>query len=155
MANNKIEKRIGFTCSSFDLCHPGHVAMLEECKRHCDYLIVGLQVDPTFDRPSKNKPIQTVVERYMLLRGSKYVDEIVPYQSEKDLESILSMFYIDIRFLGVEYIDKEFTGKSICVKRSIKLFFNTRDHSCSSTDLRNRIVTAEHEKRFLENINNK
>lgn len=139
----KDKKRVGFTCSAFDLFHPGHVTMLEEAKSQCDYLIVGLQTDPTIDRPTKNKPIQTVVERYISLRGSKYVDEIVPYQTEADLENILSMFHIDVRILGVEYKDKEFTGKSICVSRGIELYFNTRDHGCSSTDLRKRVAQAE------------
>lgn len=143
---SKKKSRIGFTCSTFDLCHPGHVAMLEEAKSQCDYLIVGLQTDPTVDRPSKNKPIQTVVERYMSLRGSKYVDEIIPYTSEKDLELILSMLPIDVRILGVEYKDKDFTGKNICFLRGIEMYFNCRDHPCSSTDLRRRVAKAEAEK---------
>lgn len=130
---------IGFTCSTFDLLHAGHVQMLREAKEQCDYLIVGLQFDPSIDRPEKNKPIQTVVERYTQLNAVQYVDEIIPYQTEKDLEDILSMYHINIRILGEEYRDKDFTGKDICKKRSIQLFFNKRDHRFSSSDLRKRI----------------
>lgn len=131
--------KIGFTCSSFDLLHSGHTLMLEEAKAQCDYLIVGLQTDPTIDRPTKNKPVQTVVERYLQLRACKYVDEIIPYATEQDLEDILSMYHIDVRVLGVEYKDKDFTGKSICQKRGIDLYFNKRDHRFSSSDLRKRV----------------
>ena len=133
-------KHIGFTCSTFDLLHAGHIAMLREAKEHCDYLIVGLQTDPTIDRPdTKNPPVQTLVERYTQLKAVSYVDEIVPYQTEQDLEDILSMYHIDIRVLGVEYKDKDFTGKSICQKRGIDLYFNKRDHRFSSSDLRKRV----------------
>ena len=132
-------KHIGFTCSTFDLLHAGHIAMLREAKEHCDYLIVGLQTDPTVDRPEKNKPIQTLVERYTQLKAVGYVDEIIPYQTEQDLEDILSMYHIDVRVLGVEYKDKDFTGKSICQKRGIDLYFNKRDHRFSSSDLRKRV----------------
>ena len=130
---------IGITFSSFDLFHSGHVAMLKEAKSKCDYLMVGLQTDPTIDRPEKNKPIQTLVERYTQLKAVGYVDEIIPYQTEQDLEDILSMYHIDIRVLGVEYKDKDFTGKSICQKRGIDLYFNKRDHRFSSSDLRKRV----------------
>lgn len=132
--------KIGFTCSSWDLLHAGHVAMLREAKEQCDYLICGLQVDPTLDRPSKNKPVQTVVERHAQLAAVRYVDEIVPYVTEADLEDILSMYPINIRILGEEYRDKDFTGRDICKKRSIELYFNRRDHRFSSSDLRKRVA---------------
>ena len=131
--------RIGFTCSAFDLCHSGHVAMLREAKDQCDYLICGLQVDPTIDRTSKNKPVQTIVERYTQLSAVRYVDEIVPYVTEADLEDILAMYPINVRILGEEYRDKDFTGRDICKKRGIDLHFNRRDHRFSTTELRNRI----------------
>jgi glycerol-3-phosphate cytidylyltransferase len=131
--------RIGFVASSFDLLHSGHIAMLREAKLHCDYLICGLQTDPTVDRPTKNKPIQTVVERYVQLNAVKYVDEIVPYTTEADLEDILSMYPIEIRILGEEYKDKDFTGRDICKKRGIELYFNKRDHRFSSSELRSRV----------------
>ena len=134
------DKRIGFTCSVFDLLHAGHIAMLREAKEHCDYLIVGLQTDPTIDRPdTKNKPVQTLVERYTQLAGVSYVDEIIPYQTEQDLQDILSMYHISVRVLGEEYREKEFTGKDICRKRGIDLYFNKRDHRFSTTDLRERV----------------
>ena len=132
-------KRIGFTCSTFDLLHAGHIAMLREAKEHCDYLIVGLQTDPTIDRAEKNKPVQTLVERYTQLSGVKYVDEIIPYTTEKDIEDILEMYQIDVRILGEEYKDKDFTGKDICARLGIDLYFNKRDHRFSSSDLRKRI----------------
>ena len=130
---------VGFTCSTFDLLHAGHIQMLREAKEQCDYLIVGLQTDPTIDRPEKNKPIQTLVERYTQLKAVGYVDEIIPYATEQDLEDILSMYHIDVRVLGVEYKDKDFTGKSICQRRGIDLYFNKRDHRFSSSDLRKRV----------------
>jgi len=131
--------KVGFTCSTFDLLHAGHIQMLREAKEQCDYLIVGLQFDPSLDRAEKNKPIQTVVERYTQLHAVQYVDEIIPYQTESDLEDILSMYHINVRILGEEYRDKDFTGKDICKKRSIQLYFNKRDHRFSSSDLRKRI----------------
>lgn len=134
--------KVGFTCSTFDLLHAGHVQMLRDAKSQCDYLICGLQVDPSIDRQSKNKPIQTLVERYVQLKAVTYVDEIIPYETEKDLEDILQMYNIDIRILGNEYRDKDFTGKDICKKRNIQLYFNSRDHRFSSTDLRNRLKNA-------------
>ena len=134
--------RIGFTASAFDLLHAGHVLMLEEAKKHCDYLIVGLQADPSIDRPAKNEPVQTVVERYLQLRACKYVDEIVPYATEQDLEDILSGMHIDIRILGVEYRDKDYTGRDICKKRDIEIIFNERDHRYSSSGLRKRVVES-------------
>lgn len=138
--------KIGFTASAFDLLHAGHTLMLEEAKSVCDYLIVGLQTDPTIDRPTKNKPVQTVVERYLQLRACKYVDEIIPYSTEKDLEDILSGLNISVRILGEEYKDQDFTGRDICKKRGIDLYFNKRDHRFSSSDLRIRVAKAENEK---------
>lgn len=128
--------RVGFTCSTFDLLHAGHVAMLREAKEHCDYLICGLQTDPSLDRKTKNAPVQTIVERQVQLAAVKYVDEIIVYETEKDLEDILEMFHIDIRILGDEYRDKDFTGKDICKKRGIQLHFNKREHRFSSSALR-------------------
>jgi glycerol-3-phosphate cytidylyltransferase len=135
--------KVGFTCSTFDLLHAGHVQMLREAKEQCDYLICGLQVDPSVDRAEKNAPIQTVVERYTQLKGVKYVDEIIPYGTERDLEDILSMYHIDVRILGVEYKDKTFTGRAICAKRGIELYYNKRDHRFSSSDLRARVAERE------------
>ena len=132
--------KTGFTCSAFDLLHAGHVAMLREAKSQCDYLICGLQTDPSVDRPSKNKPVQTIVERYVQLAAVRYVDEIVPYATEADLEDILSMYPIDVRILGEEYKDKDFTGRDICKKRGIDLYFNRREHRFSTSDLRKRIA---------------
>ena len=131
--------KVGFTASTFDLLHAGHVLMLREAKEQCDHLIVGLQVDPTVDRKEKNAPVQTIVVRYAQLKAVGYVDEIIPYGTEHDLEDILEMYPIDVRILGEEYRDKDFTGKDICHKRSIKLHFNKRDHRFSTSDLRRRI----------------
>jgi glycerol-3-phosphate cytidylyltransferase len=130
---------VGFTCSSFDLLHAGHVQMLRDAKDQCDYLICGLQVDPTLDRPEKNKPIQTVVERYTQLKAVRYVDEIIPYVTEADLEDILQMYHINVRILGEEYRDGKFTGRAICAARDIDLYFNKRDHRFSTSDLRKRV----------------
>jgi glycerol-3-phosphate cytidylyltransferase len=116
--------------------------MLEEAKKKCDYLIVGLQTDPTIDRKTKNSPVQSVVERYIQLRGCKYVDEIIPYSTESDLVDILSGMHIDIRILGVEYRDKDFTGSDICKNRDIEIFFNERDHRFSTSDLRTMVCSA-------------
>ena len=131
--------KIGITCSSFDLFHAGHVKMLEEAKSQCDYLIVALQTDPTIDRPEKNKPIQSIVERYVQVNGCKWVDEIVPYATEKDLEDIFASFQLDYRFIGIEYKDKDFTAKDVCLSRKIELIYNSRSHKWSSSELRNRI----------------
>ena len=131
--------KVGFTCSTFDLLHAGHVMMLREAKTVCDYLIVGLQTDPSIDRPEKNKPVQTLLERYIQLNAISYVDEIVPYATERDLEDILSMYPINIRVLGEEYRTKDFTGKEICKSRDIQIYFNKRDHRFSTTDLRKRV----------------
>lgn len=151
MIFNKIkelqEKKVGITFSTFDLLHSGHIAMLSEAKRHCDYLIACLQTDPTIDRPdTKNKPVQSIVERQIQLQAVRYVDEIVIYETEKDLEDILLTLPINVRILGVEYQDKDFTGREICLKRGIELIFNGRDHSFSTSDLRKRVAQAEFNK---------
>ena len=132
--------KVGITFSTFDLLHAGHVAMLREAKEQCDYLIWGLQIDPSLDRPEKNAPVQTIVERYTQLNAVKYVDEIIPYCTESDVEDILEMYHIDVRILGTEYRDKEFTGRDICRRRDIELHFNKRDHRFSSSDLRTRVT---------------
>ena len=135
--------KVGFTASTFDLCHSGHVQMLREAREQCDYLICGLQIDPSIDRNTKNAPLQTIVERYTQLKAVRYVDEIIPYITEEDLEDILSMYHIDVRILGDEYRDEDFTGKDICKKRDIQLYFNKRDHRFSSSDLRYRLYPRE------------
>lgn len=127
--------KVGITASCFDLFHAGHVAMLNEAKANCDYLICCLQVDPTQDRPEKNKPIQSLVERYIQLKGNRAVDEIVPYSSEKDLMEILTTLKIDVRFVGEEYKDKQFTGCEL----DIPIHYNSRKHAFSSSELRNRL----------------
>jgi len=133
-----VNKR-GITFSAFDLFHSGHVAMLKEAKSNCDYLMVGLQTDPTIDRPEKNKPIQSVFERYVQLEGCKYIDEIIPYETEKDLIDILLTYDINIRFVGEEYRQNDFTGKQLCVDKGIEIYYNKRQHSFSTTGLRKRI----------------
>ena len=133
---------VGFTASAFDLLHSGHITMLREAKAQCDYLICGLQLDPSLDRETKNKPIQTMVERYIQLSAVRYVDEIVPYVTEKDLTDILSSYNIHIRILGDEYKDKDFTGRDLCDRLGIVLYFNTRNHRFSSSELRQRINEA-------------
>lgn len=135
--------KIGFTCSTFDLLHAGHITMLEEAKRHCDFLIVGLQNDPTEDRPEKNKPVQSIVERQLQLAAVKYVDEIVIYNTEQDLVDLLLTLPIDVRILGDEYKNKDFTGKDIAKQRGSKIVYNGRDHSFSSTSLRKRVAHAD------------
>jgi glycerol-3-phosphate cytidylyltransferase len=141
-------KRIGITFSTFDMLHAGHIAMLSEAKNHCDYLICGLQTDPTVYRPdTKNKPIQSIVERHIQLSACRYVDEVVLYSTEQDLVDLLLILPVDVRILGVEYADKEFTGKSECELRSIEIVFNGRDHSFSSSSLRKRVYDSESNKR--------
>ena len=135
--------KIGITCSTFDLLHAGHVVMLEEAKRHCDYLIAALQVDPTQDRKEKNKPIQSVVERQIQLAAVRVVDEIVVYNTEKELDDIFLTLPINVRIIGEEYKDKDFTAKKICYKRKIEIIYNKRDHSFSSTDLKKRTKIME------------
>ena len=142
-------KRIGITFSTFDLFHAGHIAMLSEAKNHCDYLIAALQTDPTIDRPdSKNSPVQSILERQIQVSACRFVDEIVVYQTEKDVEDILLTLPIDVRILGVEYENKDFTGRQICYNRDIELVFNSRDHSFSSSNLRERVWSAENTKRY-------
>ena len=131
--------KVGFTCSTFDLLHAGHVQMLREAKEQCDYLLVGLQMDPSVDRTEKNAPVQNIVERYTQLKAVKYVDEIIPYGTEQDLKDILTMYNIHVRVLGVEYKDKDFTGKEICLQRGVDFYFNKRDHRFSTSDLRKRV----------------
>ena len=150
MIFNKIKQlkqdglKVGVVFSSFDLFHAGHVAMLAEAKNHCDYLIAALQTDPTIDRPdSKNPPIQSIVERQIQVSTNRNVDEVVVYQTEKDLEDLLLILPVDVRILGVEYKDKEFTGREICLKRGIEIVYNGRDHSFSSSSLRKRVAEAE------------
>ena len=142
-------KKIGVTCSTFDLFHAGHVIMLEEAKRQCDYLIAAIQVDPTIDRKSKNKPVQSIIERQIQVSSCKHVDEIIVYSTEKELEDIFMALPIDIRILGEEYKDTDYTGKDICMKRGIELHFNKRDHFFSSSDLRQRVFDVETKKRGL------
>jgi glycerol-3-phosphate cytidylyltransferase len=147
--------KIGFTCSTFDLFHAGHIIMLKEAKQQCDYLIVGLQTDPTIDRPvEKNKPVQSVFERFVQLQACKYVDEVVVYATEKELVDILLSYPINVRILGNEYEHRQFTGRQECVDRGIKFYFNNRAHSFSTTELRQRVIDAEAEK-FLLKAENK
>lgn len=136
-------KKIGITFSTFDMLHAGHIAMLAEAKNHCDYLICGLQTDPTIDRDTKNKPVQSIVERQIQLAACRYVDEVVVYQTEQDLVDLLLILPVDVRILGVEYEDKDFSGKLECLQRSIEVIFNGRDHSFSSSSLRRRVAEAE------------
>jgi glycerol-3-phosphate cytidylyltransferase len=137
-------KKIGITFSTFDMLHAGHVAMLSEAKNHCDYLICGLQTDPTIDRPdTKNKPIQSIVERQIQLSACRYVDEVVVYQTEQDLRDLLLILPVDVRILGVEYQDKDFSGAEECYDRNIEIVFNGRDHSFSSSSLRKRVADAQ------------
>lgn len=139
-----IGKPVGFTCSTFDLLHAGHILMLAEAKSVCDFLIVGLQNDPSIDRPGvKNKPVQSIVERYVQLAAVKFVDHIIVYNSEKDLEDMLMFLPITVRVIGEEYEGKEFTGRQICEERGIKLFYNSRNHRFSSSELRKRTYESE------------
>jgi len=144
---NEEGKRIGITFSTFDMLHAGHIAMLSEAKNHCDYLIAGLQTDPTIDRPdTKNKPIQSIVERQIQLSACRYVDEVVVYQTEQDLIDLLLILPLNVRILGVEYEGKQFSGDDACYRRGIKIVFNGRDHSFSSTSLRKRVFESEAKK---------
>jgi len=137
-------KRIGITFSTFDMLHAGHIAMLAEARNHCDYLIAGLQTDPTIDRPdTKNQPVQSIVERQIQLAACRYVDEVVVYQTEQDLVDLLLILPLDVRILGVEYEHKDFSGRQECHDRGIDIIFNGRDHSFSSSSLRKRVAQAE------------
>jgi len=135
--------RIVLTASTFDLLHAGHIEMLREAKSQCDYLICALQIDPSVDRKEKNKPVQTIVERYTQLEAVKFVDEIIPYMHENDLEDILMMRPVNVRILGEEYREQDFTGRDICKARDIDLYFNKRDHRFSSSNLRKRVKDKE------------
>lgn len=150
MIFNKIKElkqqglRVGIVFSAFDLFHAGHIAMLAEAKNHCDYLIAALQTDPTLDRPdSKNPPVQSIVERQIQLSTNRNVDEVVVYQTEKDVVDLLLILPVDVRILGVEYEHVNFTGKDECVARGIEIVYNKRDHSFSSSNLRKRVAAAE------------
>ena len=135
--------KIGFTCSTFDLFHAGHMMMLKEAKTQCDYLIVGIQTDPTIDRPdTKNKPVQSLFERFVQLQSCRYVDEIVPYSTEKELMDILLSYPIGVRIIGEEYKDKHFTGRDL----DIEMYYNNRKHSFSTTSLRKRVQEAQEKK---------
>jgi glycerol-3-phosphate cytidylyltransferase len=148
LPDDMVGRPIGFTCSTFDLLHAGHILMLAEAKTICDYLIVGVQSDPTIDRPgTKNKPVQSVVERYVQLSAVKFIDQIVVYDTEKDLEDLLMFLPISVRIIGEEYKDKEFTGKQICEERGIKIWYNSRNHRFSSSELRNRTYQSELSKK--------
>jgi len=143
-----VGKPTGFTCSTFDLLHAGHILMLAEAKSICEYLIVGIQSDPTIDRPDvKNKPVQSIVERYVQLSAVKFIDEIIVYDTEKDLEDLLMFLPVTIRIIGEEYRDKPFTGKNICEDRGIKIFYNSRTHRFSSSELRQRTYQSELSKK--------
>lgn len=139
---------VGFTCGAFDLFHAGHVLMLEEAKQYCDYLIVGVQSDPSVDRQSKNKPVQSIVERQVQVKGCRHVDEVIIYDTEKDLEDLLKVLPIDVRVIGSDYKDKEFTGKDYCIDNEIQIVYNKRNHSFSTTDLRLRVFQAESVKHY-------
>jgi glycerol-3-phosphate cytidylyltransferase len=138
--------KVGITFSTFDLFHAGPVKMLEEAKRNCDYLIVGLQLDPSIDRPEKNAPSQSIIERYIQLKACIYVDEIVPYVREQDLEDILKSFKIDVRIIGEEYKEKQYTGRAYCEEKGMEIYYNTRDHRFSSSGLRKQVIHAEEKK---------
>jgi glycerol-3-phosphate cytidylyltransferase len=137
------DKIIGFTCSTFDLLHTGHILMLEEAKSQCDYLICGLQIDPSVDRPEKNSPVQSYYERFIQLSAVKYVDAIIPYTTEEELMTILQTNDIDIRILGDEYETKQFTGNNL----EMDYYFNKRTHNYSTTELRKRVAVKEYEIR--------
>jgi glycerol-3-phosphate cytidylyltransferase len=141
MENTK--RVVGITFSTFDLLHAGHIAMLRDAKEQCDYLICGLQVDPSKDRTEKNSPVQTLVERWTQVQAVRYIDEIIPYQDEKDVEDILNLFNIDVRIIGEEYKDMNFTGRTTCTQRGISIYYNKRDHRFSSSGLRERVYNIE------------
>ncbi len=138
--------KVGITFSTFDLLHAGHIKMLEEAKRVCDHLIVGLQLDPSIDRAEKNAPAQTIIERYIQLKGCIHVDEIIPYVTENDLLDILQSFKIDVRIVGDEYIEKQYTGRKYCEEKGIEVYYNSRDHRFSSSGLRKQVKLAEDNK---------
>jgi len=137
--------KVGITFGVFDLLHAGHIMMLEEAKRKCDYLIVGLNTDPIEVEPTKNQPTQSVVERYIQLEGCRFVDEIIPYTTEQDLEDILKAYMIDVRIIGEEYRDINFTGKQYCLDQNIEIYYNKRSHRFSSSSLRKVVASKEDE----------
>jgi glycerol-3-phosphate cytidylyltransferase len=144
LPDEMVGRPIAFTCSTFDLLHAGHILMLAECKQICDYLIVGLQTDPTIDRPEiKNKPVQSIVERYVQLSAVKFVDEIIVYDTEKDLEDLLMFLPITMRICGEEYKERHLTGRDICDNRGIRTHYNSRTHRFSSSELRQRTYQSE------------
>ena len=134
---------VGFTCGAFDLLHAGHALMLEECKNHCDYLIVGLQKDPSIDRKNKNKPVQDYKERDIMIKSIRWIDKVVYYDTEYDLYKLLKDLAPDIRIVGADWKGKKFTGHDL----PIKVIFNSRDHSYSTSSLRERVYQAEINKR--------
>lgn len=142
-------KGIGFTCGAFDLLHAGHILMLEEAKSQCDHLIVGLQNDPTVDRPEKNKPVQSIVERQIQLSAVKFVDDIIIYNTEQDLMDLLKTLPIDVRIIGEDYIGKDFTGKQLCQERGIQVYYNARQHNFSSSNMRERVFKAEQSRKIV------
>ena len=148
MPDDMTNKRVGFTCSTFDLLHAGHILMLAEAKTKCDHLIVAVQTDPTIDRPdTKNKPVQSIIERFVQLSAVKYVDDIIVYQTERDLEDMLMILPINVRIVGEEYKDKALTGRDICEKRGIEIYYNSRTHRFSSSELRHRTYQSEMTKK--------
>ena len=134
--------KVGITFGAFDLCHAGHVLMFAECKRHCDYLIVGMQIDPSQERNTKNSPVQSVYERFVQLNAIKYIDEVIPYQFENEIISILQSKELDIRFVGDDYVGRDFTGKDYCIDKNIEIYYNKRDHGFSTSELRKRIESS-------------
>ena len=148
MPDDMTNKKVGFTCSTFDLLHAGHILMLAEAKTKCDHLIVAVQTDPTIDRPdTKNKPVQSIIERFVQLSAVKYVDDIIVYQTERDLEDMLMILPINVRIVGEEYKDKALTGRDICEKRGIEIYYNSRTHRFSSSELRHRTYQSEMTKK--------
>ena len=127
---------VGITAGSFDLFHSGHVLMLKDAKDQCDYLIVALQTDPTIDRKEKNKPIQTMYERFVQLDACKYVDKIIPYETEDDLYTLIMNTDVDIRIIGNEYRNEDFTAREV----GLEIYYNARNHQWSTTELRERIA---------------
>ena len=141
MSSTNLKK--GLTCSAFDLFHAGHVAMLEEAKKQCDYLIAALQTNPQIDRPEKNAPLQSVVERYIQLSGCKYIDEIIPYETEEDLLDLMQLLDFNVRIIGDEYREKDYTGKQYCLDNGIEIYYNSRHHRFASSQLRNKMKVSD------------
>lgn len=131
--------KVGFTASAFDLLHAGHVLMLEEAKTQCDYLVVALQSDPSLDRPTKNKPIESLIERQIKLSAVKYIDKVIVYDTESDLLELLKALHPDVRILGTDHKNDDFTGKDWCIDNNVEIYYNSRNHDYSSSSLRERI----------------